>query len=49
MPIAVRPEDIKLLKRRLKKDILYRLGLKEGNKSVLRKVHPKDGFKSHRR
>jgi len=30
MPIAVRPEDIKLPKRRLKKDILYRLGLKEG-------------------
>ncbi|QID33441.1 Rpn family recombination-promoting nuclease/putative transposase [Pampinifervens florentissimum] len=30
VPIAVRPEDIKLPKRRLKKDILYRLGLKEG-------------------
>ncbi|MEJ7621134.1 MAG: hypothetical protein WKI49_01285, partial [Aquificaceae bacterium] len=30
MPIVVRPEDIKLPKRKLKKDILYRLGLEEG-------------------
>ena len=30
MPILVRPEDIKLPKRKLKKDILYRLGLEEG-------------------
>ncbi len=30
MPIVVRPEDIRLPKRKLKKDILYRLGLKEG-------------------
>ncbi len=32
MPIVVRPEDIKLPKRKLKKDILYRLGLEEGKK-----------------
>ena len=32
MPIAVRPEDIRLPKRKLKKDILYRLGLEEGRK-----------------
>ncbi len=30
MPIVVRPEDIKLPKRKLKRDILYRLGLEEG-------------------
>ena len=30
MPIVVRPEDVKLPKRKLKKDILYRLGLEEG-------------------
>ncbi|WPM31753.1 Rpn family recombination-promoting nuclease/putative transposase [Hydrogenobacter sp. T-2] len=30
MPIVVRPEDIKLPKRKLKKDLLYRLGLEEG-------------------
>ncbi len=30
MPIVVRPEDIRLSKRMLKKDILYRLGLEEG-------------------
>ncbi len=30
MPIVVRPEDIKLPKRKLKKDILCRLGLEEG-------------------
>jgi len=30
MPIVVRPEDIRLPKRKLKKDILYRLGLEEG-------------------
>ena len=30
MPIAVRPEDIRLPKRKLKKDLLYRLGLEEG-------------------
>ncbi len=30
MPIVVRPEDIRLSKRMLRKDILYRLGLKEG-------------------
>ncbi len=30
MPIVVRPEDIKLPKRKLRKDILYRLGLEEG-------------------
>ncbi len=30
MPIVVRPEDIKLSKRKLKKDVLYRLGLEEG-------------------
>ncbi len=30
MPIVVRPEDIRLPKRKLKKAILYRLGLEEG-------------------
>ena len=30
MPIVVRPEDIKLPKRKLKKDPLYKLGLEEG-------------------
>ncbi len=30
MSIVVRPEDIKLPKRKLKKDLLYRLGLEEG-------------------
>ncbi len=30
MPIVVRPEDIRLSKRKLRKDILYRLGLEEG-------------------
>ncbi|WPM32301.1 hypothetical protein IAE16_01140 [Hydrogenobacter sp. T-2] len=30
MPIVVRPEDIRLPKRKLKKDLLYRLGLEEG-------------------
>jgi len=30
MPIVVRPEDIKLPKRKLRKDVLYRLGLEEG-------------------
>ncbi len=30
MPIVVRPEDIRLPKEKLKKDILYRLGLGEG-------------------
>ncbi len=30
MPIVVRPEDIKLSKKKLRKDILYRLGLEEG-------------------
>ncbi len=30
MPIVVRPGDIKLPKKKLKKDILYRLGLEEG-------------------
>ncbi|WPM32580.1 hypothetical protein IAE16_02610 [Hydrogenobacter sp. T-2] len=30
MPIVVRPEDIRLPKRMLRKDILYRLGLEEG-------------------
>ncbi len=30
MPIVVRPEDIRLPKKKLKKDILYRLGLEEG-------------------
>ncbi len=30
MPIVVRPEDIRLPKRKLRKDILYRLGLEEG-------------------
>ncbi len=32
MPIVVRPEDIKLSKRKLKKDPLYKLGLEEGRK-----------------
>ena len=32
MPILVRPEDIKLPKRKLKKDILCRLGLEEGKR-----------------
>ncbi len=32
MPIVVRPEDIRLPKRKLKKDILYRIGLEEGKK-----------------
>ena len=32
MPIVVRPEDIKLPKKKLRKDILYRLGLEEGKK-----------------
>ena len=30
MPIVARPEDIRLPKRMLRKDILYRLGLEEG-------------------
>ncbi len=30
MPIVVRPEDIRLPKRKLKKNILYRLGIEEG-------------------
>ncbi len=30
MPIVVRPEDIKLSKKKLRKDILYRLGVEEG-------------------
>ncbi len=30
MPIVVRPEDIRLPKRKLRKDVLYRLGLEEG-------------------
>ncbi len=30
MPIVVRPEDIRLPKKMLKKDILYRLGLEAG-------------------
>ena len=30
MPIVVRPEDVRLPKRKLKKDLLYRLGLEEG-------------------
>ena len=30
MPIMVRPEDIRLPKRKLRKDVLYRLGLEEG-------------------
>ncbi len=30
MPIVVRPEDIRLPKKMLRKDILYRLGLEEG-------------------
>ena len=32
MPIVVRPEDIRLPKKMLRKDILYRLGLEEGKK-----------------
>jgi len=32
MPIVVRPEDIKLPRKKLRKDILYRLGLEEGKK-----------------
>ena len=32
MPIVVRPEDIKLSKKKLRKDVLYRLGLEEGKK-----------------
>ncbi len=30
MPIVVRPEDVRLPKKKLRKDILYRLGLAEG-------------------
>ncbi len=30
MPIVVRPEDIRLPKKKLRKDVLYRLGLEEG-------------------
>ena len=30
MTIVVRPEDVRLPKRKLKKDILYKLGLEEG-------------------
>ena len=30
MPIVVRPEDIRLSKKMLRKDMLYRLGLEEG-------------------
>ncbi len=30
MPIVVRPEDIRLSKKMLRKDILYRLGLEAG-------------------
>ncbi len=37
MPIVVRPEDIKLPKRKLKKDPLYKLGLEEGKQIGLEK------------
>ncbi len=42
MPIVVRPEDIRLPKRKLKKDILYRLGLEEG-KQIGREEGRKEG------
>ncbi len=35
MPIVVRPEDIKLSKKKLRKDVLYRLGLEEGKQMGL--------------
>ncbi len=37
MPIVVRPEDIKLSKRKLRKDPLYKLGLEEGKQIGLEK------------
>jgi len=37
MPIVVRPEDIKLPKRKLRKDPLYKLGLEEGKQIGLEK------------
>jgi len=37
MPIVVRPEDIKLSKKKLRKDVLYRLGLEEGKQIGLEK------------
>ncbi len=48
MPIVVRPEDIKLPKRKLRKDILYRLGLEEGKQIGLeegKKVGLEEGKK----
>ena len=46
MPIAVRPVDIRLSKRKLKKDILYSLGLEEGKQLGLeegKKIGLKEG------
>ncbi len=48
MPIVVRPEDIRLPKRKLRKDILYRLGLEEGKQIGLeegKKVGLEEGKK----
>ncbi|MEJ7619659.1 MAG: hypothetical protein WKI46_02410, partial [Aquificaceae bacterium] len=47
MPIVVRPEDIKLPKRKLRKDILYTLGLEEGKQIGLeegKKIGHEEGF-----
>ena len=46
MPTVVRPEDIKLPKRKLRRDILYRLGLEEGKQLGLeegKKIGLKEG------
>ncbi len=47
MPIVVRPEDIRLPKRKLRKDILYTLGLEEGKQIGLeegKKIGHEEGF-----
>ncbi len=44
MPIVVKPENIKLPKGKLKKDILYSLGLEEGKQPGLEE-EKKIGFK----
>jgi len=47
MPIVVRPEDIRLPKKKLRKDILYRLGLEEGKQIGLeegKQIGLEEGF-----
>ncbi len=47
MPIVVRPEDIKLSKKKLRKDVLYRLGLEEGKQIGLeegKQIGLEEGF-----